>query len=180
MAPAARFAATSVNTMASSVEVKGQSAQSSVGELPARVRHDVPNSTAGRNLHRIRLIVAVIFAAATIFYSAIWMYYIRMVPKASLGLDFTPNLSQQCVLVTRVEAGGPADRAGIRPGDHIVSVYGRPFRTIEPIYTSMVGGRAGEAVSLGVMRGGQRPAVSRIIVLDKARPPQHPRTVGQK
>ncbi|MFQ5724556.1 MAG: hypothetical protein ACE5G6_08675, partial [Terriglobia bacterium] len=33
------------------------------------------------------LVLAVLFAAATILYSAIWMYYVRWEPKAQIGIE---------------------------------------------------------------------------------------------
>ena len=127
-------------------------------------------SSDHRTWHLVRLVLAIVFAAATILYSAIWMYYIRMVPRASLGLDYIPNLSQRCILITHVRPGGPADQIGLKAGDHIISVYGRPFRTIEPIYTAVVGGRAGDLVPLGILKAGTGPTVTRSIVLQAASP----------
>ena len=124
--------------------------------------------------------VAILFSAATILYSAIWMYYIRMVPRASLGLDFHPVLSQGYLQVTRVEPGGPADRAGVRVGDRVVSIYGRPLRTIEPLYTALVGGHVGEPVPIGVRKGGTDTTTNVTAILHSAHPPPYPRTLMQR
>ena len=142
----------------------------------------MPGKTSSdhRSWHLVRLVLAIVLATATILYSAIWMYYIRMGPRASLGLDYIPNLSQRCLLITHVQPGGPADRIGLRAGDHIVSIYSRPIRTTEPIYTAIVGGRAGDQVPLGILQAGTGPTVDRSIVLQEASPSPSQRTLVQR
>lgn len=88
-----------------------------------------------------------------------------------LGIEVTPLSSEQTghgVLITRVQTGGPADRAGLQQGDIIVNINGAP---IVDGYTGMkliAWSRPGETVDVGLQRGdrqlklkvavGQRPA----------------------
>ncbi|MEV4425138.1 S41 family peptidase [Streptomyces sp. R-07] len=60
------------------------------------------------------------------------------------------------VRVTRVQSGGPAERAGLRTGDRIVSVDGRPVDglSVSEVVSLLRGdGVAGSAVALRVERG---------------------------
>lgn len=57
-------------------------------------------------------------------------------------------------IVTGVIAGGPADAAGIKPGDQIESIAGRETATFEDIY-QVVTLRPGEQVGVVVERNGQ-------------------------
>ena len=56
------------------------------------------------------------------------------------------------VFVERVAAGGPADRAGIRPGDIVVEVGTEPVRSLEAFWRKLwEGRRAGDVVPLSVL-----------------------------
>ncbi|MFJ6724625.1 trypsin-like peptidase domain-containing protein [Streptomyces sp. NPDC091281] len=63
-----------------------------------------------------------------------------------------------------VTEGGPADRAGIRPGDIIKAVDGRPVRSGEELIVRIRAHRPGDRLELTVDRDGQERAVS--LVLD--------------
>ncbi len=65
------------------------------------------------------------------------------------------------VLVARVEAGGPADRAGIRPGDLITAIGGHPTPTTEALAAVLAGYRPGDQVRVDVLhRDGGRGTVT--------------------
>jgi S1-C subfamily serine protease len=55
--------------------------------------------------------------------------------------------------VTGVQRGGPADRAGVRAGDVIVSVDGRPTPTTEELQTVLATLKPGQEVDVEVVRG---------------------------
>ena len=57
-------------------------------------------------------------------------------------------------LVENVENGSPADRAGMRRGDVIVSVEGEPVDTVAELRFSIAGVRPGNTVPVEVIRGG--------------------------
>ena len=82
-------------------------------------------------------------------------------PKVARRLRHAVGLPQRDgLLVHAVEESGPADRAGIRRGDLIVSVSGTPVTTIEELATALVtAGEAGSA-DLVVVRGVEELAVA--------------------
>lgn len=58
-------------------------------------------------------------------------------------------------IIGEVLAGSPADKAGIKPGDRIVSAGGRPIRFWQDL-ASGIETHAGQAVPIVVQRGGSR------------------------
>ncbi|MCO5167927.1 MAG: PDZ domain-containing protein [Planctomycetes bacterium] len=58
--------------------------------------------------------------------------------------------------VEDVQAGSPAERFGVRPGDVVLSVDGREVKTIEQFVKAMDGKFAGDAVVLKIERDGWR------------------------
>ena len=57
------------------------------------------------------------------------------------------------VLVTTVEAKSPADRAGVREGDVILSVAGTPTPRVDALHRLLTADRIGSATELQVLRG---------------------------
>jgi serine protease Do len=62
---------------------------------------------------------------------------------------------KEVVRVTSVTEGGPADRAGLRAGDVLLRVEGRPVLQAMDFYAAVLEKKAGDSVSLAVSRGGQ-------------------------
>jgi predicted metalloprotease with PDZ domain len=75
---------------------------------------------------------AVVFAAATILYTTVWMYYIRWQPAAELGaeLQIHPGRVSTQIEIGRVTPNSAADVAGLRPGDIILAVNNRPVHDL--------------------------------------------------
>jgi serine protease Do len=69
------------------------------------------------------------------------------------------------VRVTRVEAGGPADRAGIAEGDILIEAEGRPLRNFLDWESVKLGLRVGQPVSVRVRQGG-RVTTRRLMTAD--------------
>ncbi|MGH7542924.1 MAG: PDZ domain-containing protein, partial [Gemmatimonadota bacterium] len=59
------------------------------------------------------------------------------------------------VVVERIEAGSPADRAGVRPGDRILSLDGFAVESIYDYVRALQRSVPGGAARLVVERGGQ-------------------------
>jgi len=63
--------------------------------------------------------------------------------------------STTCVEVVEVVEGGPADRAGIRPEDLILSVNGSRIERVEDLQRLMVADLIGTAVTVRMLRAGE-------------------------
>ncbi len=75
--------------------------------------------------------------------------------------EVTPELatrlgwSEGGVVVTRVEEGGPADRAGIKVRDRFVKVNGRVIHDLEDAQRGIYGLQVGDALDVTVKRDGR-------------------------
>jgi sigma-B regulation protein RsbU (phosphoserine phosphatase) len=98
-------------------------------------------------------LIAVVFAVATIAYSAIWMYYVRLEPGASLGIEWRPDIATR-MTVSKVTPGGAGDQAGLRPGDEILAINGRTVLSVA-VPKALCRGKSGDLVSLRVNRPGK-------------------------
>lgn len=88
------------------------------------------------------------------------------VTRAWLGVgiqDLTPELADyyqveglQGVLVTQVYAGDPADKAGIKSGDVIVSVGGKKITSGRELSRTIANARVGKRIPISVISGGER------------------------
>ncbi len=95
------------------------------------------------------------------------------VPRPTLGVvavSVTPQLAfvndleiERGALVVRVESGGPAEAAGIRPGDVITSVGGQPATDLHHFHEGLFRRKAGEAVELALWRGGRTLTVRALL-----------------
>jgi S1-C subfamily serine protease len=60
------------------------------------------------------------------------------------------------VEIVAVEATGPAARAGLRPGDWIVSVGGQAATTVDELHRGLTAAVIGVPISIEVIRAGNR------------------------
>jgi serine protease Do len=65
-----------------------------------------------------------------------------------------PRMGRVGLLLTLVEEGSPADRAGLLQGDVVLGVNGRPVGSGEELRVWLDAWRAGEAVRIEALRGG--------------------------
>jgi len=77
--------------------------------------------------------------------------------------DITPELAESFklgdtrgVLIAGVVRGGPAERAGVKPGDVLVEVQGRPVPDSFEMLNTVAATRPGDIAKLTVLRGGER------------------------
>lgn len=64
------------------------------------------------------------------------------------------------VLVVSVEAGGPAERAGLRVGDLIVEFAGQPIGHVDDLHAQLTEDRIARTATVVVLRGADRREVS--------------------
>ncbi len=101
------------------------------------------------------------------------------VVRGSIGIKFTPSDTDRArallkangltegVFVQEVPAGGPADKAGLKPGDVITSLNGKPVRDGSQLVNTISTTPVGTPVELGVVRDGKRQNF-KVVVSDLA------------
>ena len=86
------------------------------------------------------------------------------VVRGSIGIQFRQGLSDAVnrvygfkngVLVQEVQPGGPADKAGLKPGDIITSVDGHSIKDGDDLVNDIASRRPGSTVRLGFLRNGK-------------------------
>jgi serine protease Do len=86
------------------------------------------------------------------------------VTRGSIGIQFREGLSgavnrvygfKNGVLVQEVQAGGPADKAGFKPGDIITSIDGRSVKDGDDLVNEIASRRPGSTARLGFQRDGK-------------------------
>jgi S1-C subfamily serine protease len=71
-----------------------------------------------------------------------------------------PAGSQIGLLVTHVENGAPAEKAGVLLGDVVVEVGGKTVEHVDAIQDSLVAAKVGEVLQVRVIRAGEITPVS--------------------
>jgi phosphoserine phosphatase RsbU/P len=103
--------------------------------------------------------LAAIFGTAVVLYSALWMYSIRWQSGVELGFDFDYIGAQHAERVRSVEPGGPADAAGLKPGDRITAINDHPIEDRQMIFEVWSRQKPGNDVKLAVSRAGKNSAL---------------------
>lgn len=95
------------------------------------------------------------------------------------GQPVTPELAQQLglrlpvgVLVESVYPSGPAERAGVRPGDVVRAVNGREVNDVEALKYRIATHRIGETLQMEVVRRGQARTVNFAVEIPPEVPPR--------
>ena len=87
------------------------------------------------------------------------------VTRGSIGIQFREGLSgavnrvygfKNGVLVQEVQPGGPAEKAGLKPGDIIISIDGRSIKDGNDLVDEIASRRPGSTARLGYMRDGKQ------------------------
>jgi serine protease Do len=87
------------------------------------------------------------------------------VTRGSIGIQFREGLSgavnrvygfKNGVLVQEVQPGGPAEKAGLKPGDIITSIDGRSIKDGNDLVDEIASRRPGSTARLGYLREGKQ------------------------
>ncbi len=87
------------------------------------------------------------------------------VVRGSIGISFQPVIptavakmygASSGVLISAVTPGGPADKAGLKPNDVVVSVDGAAIKTGNDLVENISPRHPGSTVQIGYMRNGQK------------------------
>jgi len=113
-------------------------------------------------------LAAALFAAITALYSVVWVYYVPQSGLTRIGLEFTYSLPSHHLRVSRVLPGSNAQQAGLRPGDHVLAINGNELDRLTPYYDFVVRGRAGDKVTLLILRPGEKAPHAVTLVLESA------------
>ena len=99
------------------------------------------------------------------------------VSRGSIGVEFNaqpnPALAQvygvkSGVIVSNVRAGGPADQAGIKQGDAITSVDGKPVKNGDELVGEISGLKPGSKATLAFLRNGKQQEAT-VTIADRAK-----------
>jgi serine protease Do len=88
--------------------------------------------------------------------------------RGSIGISFTPSDSEQArallksfgategVFIQTVAPGGPSEKAGLKEGDIIVSINGKPVHDGSALVNTVTATPIGQALDVTVLRNGKR------------------------
>lgn len=97
--------------------------------------------------------------------------------RGSIGVQFQATLNpavqrvygfKSGVLVNQVTPKGPADQAGLKAGDIITTVDGKPIKDGDALVTDIAARKPGTTVHLGYMRSGKE-ATATLTIADRAK-----------
>jgi serine protease Do len=95
--------------------------------------------------------------------------------RGSIGIQFRQGLSgavnrvygfKNGVLVQQVQPNGPADKAGMKPGDIITTIDGRSIKDGDDLVNEIASRRPGSSIRLGFMREG-KPSDATVTIGDR-------------
>jgi serine protease Do len=99
------------------------------------------------------------------------------VVRGSIGITFQPAVSSAVqrvygvkngVIIRGVQAGMPADKAGLKPGDIITSINGRPVKDGDDLVGDISARKPGSTVQLGYIRDGKQSTAT-VSIIDRSK-----------
>jgi serine protease Do len=100
------------------------------------------------------------------------------VTRGSIGISFQPALPSAVsreygfanggVLVSTVTADGPAAKGGVKPGDVIVSIDGKPIKDGDELVANISTRKVGSTVQLGILRNSSKENLT-VGIADRAK-----------
>ena len=87
------------------------------------------------------------------------------VTRGSIGIEFRQGLSgainrvygfKNGVLVNKIHPGGPAEKAGLKPGDIITAIDGHSIKDGDDLVSEIASRRPGSTIRLGYLRDGKQ------------------------
>ncbi|MDP9161229.1 MAG: Do family serine endopeptidase [Acidobacteriota bacterium] len=99
------------------------------------------------------------------------------VSRGSIGIEFAaqenPAIARvygvnSGVTVSNVVSGSPADQAGLKVGDTIISVDGKPVKNGDELVSDIAGRKPGSKANLGIMRNSKKQEIS-VTVADRSK-----------
>ncbi|HYK36505.1 trypsin-like peptidase domain-containing protein [Alloacidobacterium sp.] len=97
--------------------------------------------------------------------------------RGSIGITFQPNISSAVqrvygaktgVIIRGVTPNMPADKAGLKPGDIITTIDGRPIKDGDDLVNDISARKPGSTVQLGYIRDGKQ-AVATVSIIDRTK-----------
>jgi hypothetical protein len=76
-----------------------------------------------------------------------------------VGIAIDPSRQTQGSVIAAVAPGGPAEQAGIRAGDVVVSINGRQLSGPSGVPEAIGGSKPGDTLVFGIVRGGRQSAI---------------------
>jgi serine protease Do len=100
------------------------------------------------------------------------------VTRGSIGISFQPSIPSAVsreygfanggVLVSTVTPDGPAAKGGVKPGDVIVSIDGKPIKDGDELVANISTRRVGSTVQLGILRNSSKENLT-VGIADRAK-----------
>jgi regulator of sigma E protease len=129
-----------------------------VGEDPSKENADDPDAFYRKpKFHQAATLVAGPFANIVLAFVFLSVAFMVGIPSVVNPEEDASNLANARVMVTEVLADSPAADAGLKAGDHVVSlaISGSETQVTRPQEISDVVEVAGEPVSVSILRGGE-------------------------
>jgi S1-C subfamily serine protease len=101
-------------------------------------------------------VLRALIATGRVVRPSIGINAVSVTPQAAYANDLP---MERGALITRTEADGPAESAGLKSGDVITTVEGRPVTDLHHFHDLLATHRVGQTVALAVWRDGEPLAV---------------------